>query len=490
MNKESILNFFKDEYLIILIFLLAVIVRFYNLGGESIWYDEAVSVAVSKLGFIDQIKWIISNTNEANPPFYYMVLHTWIPVFGDSEYVSRIPSAFFGSLSVLAMYLFGKLIFNKRAGIIAALILALAVFHVRYAQEARGYTLMVCLILVSYYFLIKLMDGRKTSYAVGYVVSSVLLVYTHFYGVMFILAENIFCFSLFLKNKRIGMLGLGKWFKLQVITGLFMLPSLILLVARALNIQEGWWIPEPDTEQIYEYLTIYAGSIYLLILFAAFSVYSVINIGKTRGPGNTKKPLKSPKDSPDGIGISEGGKLYMLFLILVVPILIPFLISRVSSPILIFRYTIGASLAFYLLASKGISEISNIWIVRALAALIVVFSFVSLNYYYKMPTKHQWREVMSDIEARSGYGDVIVVFPPREEVPAKYYSHRKDLKIIPLRGKFPALENLGDKNVWFVIHASPLNRERTREGLSGQYDFISEKHFVRLDLFQLRKKKK
>ena len=95
---------------------------------------------------------------------------------------------------------------------------------------------------------------------------------------------------------------------------------------------------------------------------------------------------------------------------------------------------------------------------------------------------------MSDIEARSGYGDVIVVFPPREEVSAEYYSHRKDLKIIPMRDKFPSLDNLGDKSVWFILHAHPLNRERTREGLSGRYDLISEKHFVKLDLFQLREK--
>src|SRR5271167_2515259 len=162
---------------------------------------------------------------------------------------------------------------------------------------------------------------------------------------MILLAQNIFCFSLFLKNKRIGILGLGRWFKLQIITGLLILPSIILLAVITLKIQKGFWIPEPDTEQIFDYFTIYAGSIYLLILFTAFSIYSAISIGKTSDLGNHKELFESLKNYPDDLGLSEGGRLYMLLLLLVVPVLIPFLISQVSSPVLIFRYTIGASLA-------------------------------------------------------------------------------------------------------------------------------------------------
>jgi len=47
MKKGSVLGFLNDNYLIILIFIVGVIPRFYDLGGESVWYDEAVSIAVS-----------------------------------------------------------------------------------------------------------------------------------------------------------------------------------------------------------------------------------------------------------------------------------------------------------------------------------------------------------------------------------------------------------------------------------------------------------
>ena len=85
---------------------------------------------------------------------------------------------------------------------------------------------------------------------------------------------------------------------------------------------------------------------------------------------------------------------------MLVPILVPFLISLVSSPILVFRYTIGASLAFYLLASNGIGNLNNRWLILAAAGLIVLFSYFNISAYYKTVGKHQWREVMSYIESQ------------------------------------------------------------------------------------------
>ncbi|MGH7849906.1 MAG: glycosyltransferase family 39 protein, partial [Thermodesulfobacteriota bacterium] len=415
------------------------------------------------------------------------VLSVWTPVFGDSEAVSRIPSAIFGSLSVLAMYAVGRQLFDKKAGLVAALILALSAFHLRYAQEARGYTLMVCLILVSYYSFLRLTIRRSTLYAAVYVVSTALLVYTHYYGTMIILAQNIFCFTLLLRKRKIGEIGIGGWIKLQAMTGLVLLPGLVFLAVIALKIQKGFWVPEPSSEAIWQFLTIYAGSVYLLILFLVFSVYAAagLRIGK---PAQVKKPGKTSAGPAQAAGLSEGEKLYMLLVWVAVPVIVPYLISLVSSPILIFRYTIGASLAFYLLASRGAGRLNNVWLVSSAALLIIVLSYFSLKNYFTYPQKHQWREVMSDIETRSKYGDVIVVYPSYEKIVSDYYSHKKGLNIIPLKDKFPSLEGLGNNNLWLVIHAHPLNRERARQGLSDRYNFVTERHYYRLDLFQLREK--
>ena len=93
---------------------------------------------------------MLNNARETNPPFYYVLLHFWVLVFGDSEFSLRFLSVGLGSVSIIAIYALGKLLFNKRAGIIAALILAVSVFHIQFAQEARGYTLTVLLTLISF----------------------------------------------------------------------------------------------------------------------------------------------------------------------------------------------------------------------------------------------------------------------------------------------------------------------------------------------------
>src|SRR3990172_4556073 len=487
MKKGSVLGFLKDNYLIILIFIVGVIPRFYDLGGESVWYDEAVSITVSKLGFADIIKWVFDNPAETNPPFYYMILSFWVPVFGDSEFIARVPSAVLGSLSIFAVYAVGKLLYNKKTGLVAALILATSVFHIRYAQEARGYTLMVCLMLVSYYCLLQLTIKNRTMYAAAYVASTALLVYTHYYGVMIILAQNIFCLTLLIKYKKIGELGIGGWFKLQVITALFLLPCFVFLAVIALKIQKGFWISEPTSEDIWQYFTIYSGSIYLLILFLAFSLYSVIGLRKVKDSKRAKKSLGPASERPGALGISQGWRLYMLLLWMLVPVVVPFLISLVSSPILIFLYTIGASLAFYLLASNGIGNLNDRRLILAAAGLIIIFSYFNISAYYKTVGKHQWREVMSHIESNARTGDVIVVSPIYERITAAYYNRRKDIKIVPLVKTFPSFEGLGDGNIWFVFHAHPESRKNTREGLGRKFN-INEMSYYKLDLFQLREK--
>ena len=72
-----------------------------------------------------------------------------------------------GSLSVLLIYKFGKELFNKNAGLIAALIMAVSVFQIKYSQEARTYSLIVFLTLLSNYFFLRLLSGYKFKYVSG-----------------------------------------------------------------------------------------------------------------------------------------------------------------------------------------------------------------------------------------------------------------------------------------------------------------------------------
>jgi len=488
MHHKSVISLVQDNFLLVLIVLTGIVLRVYNLGAESIWYDESISIAVSKLSITDQLTWNIVQ-NESNPPFYYIVLHFWIPLFRDSEFISRLPSVVFGSLSIPAIYAVGKLMFNKRVGLLAALVLAVSVLHINYSQEARGYTLMVLLTLFSFYSLLRMTGNRKRLYGVIYVISNVLLMYTHYYGALIVLLQNIFYFTLFLRDRKAGEIDLRRWLTLQAVTGLLFLPGFLLWAKVTLSIQRGFWVPEPTLGSVAGYFTAYAGSGLLLIVFVMFALLSVVGFQNIKDSRRLKNFLQDFGNVPESLGITSGSVMYLLILWLLVPILIPFIISMTSTPVLVFRYTICASLAFYLLVSKGISNLANNRLVLAVSVVIVALSFVNVYKLYERIDKPQWREAMKGIETDAGYGDIVLIFPSYQKDPAEYYKHRDDLKVITMSERLPTLPELGYRYIWIVIPADLQDTRSLKSDISTRYNLLSERSYVGLNVLQLSEKK-
>src|SRR5437868_13233477 len=110
--------------------------RLLHLGAKSLWLDEILSVSIARLdapGFRNIVfSW------EANMALYYALLRAWVHV-GDSEVILRLPSALASIATVPLVYLIGRRLFSQSVGLIAALLLAVNLFAIRYAQEARSY---------------------------------------------------------------------------------------------------------------------------------------------------------------------------------------------------------------------------------------------------------------------------------------------------------------------------------------------------------------
>ena len=176
-NKLSILS----------IIFVGFLLRIYDLGNESLWYDEGCSLNFA----VQEINKIFFQ-NEKSPPLYYLFLHFWIKLFGTSEFSIRLPSALFGTISIWLIYLTGKNIFNKKAALTGALILSLNKYHIFYSQEARVYELTALLTLLSMYFFIRKNLLKKNWGALGYLFFSSLLMYSYIYGLFIIFAKNIY----------------------------------------------------------------------------------------------------------------------------------------------------------------------------------------------------------------------------------------------------------------------------------------------------------
>jgi predicted membrane-bound mannosyltransferase len=72
---------------LLLIILLALALRVYHLGFQSLWIDESFTrlYSESPLSYL----WTTGFRSETNPPLYYTALHVWMLFFGASEWKTK-----------------------------------------------------------------------------------------------------------------------------------------------------------------------------------------------------------------------------------------------------------------------------------------------------------------------------------------------------------------------------------------------------------------
>jgi hypothetical protein len=180
------------------------------------WIDEAIAVGIASHdpGEIPALL-----RQDGSPPLYYLLLHGWMAIAGEGEAAARALSLVFAAVAVpVAWWAAG----GRRAGMVAAAIVAICPFLTYYAQEARMYTLVAVLSLVATAAFIR----RRP---VILVVALTLLLYTHTWGV-FLLA-----------GFAVAGLRRGGLVPLAVVDVLY-LPWVPSLVSQALHTGAPWSI--------------------------------------------------------------------------------------------------------------------------------------------------------------------------------------------------------------------------------------------------------
>jgi uncharacterized membrane protein len=171
-----------EQYYIWLILLLAGAVRFTGLVRRDFWYDEAFTGIAVKENFHDMVVMIV---NDVHPPLYYLALKMFAGFFNYSVFGIRLFSAIFGVMCVWAVYLVAKELFDKRAALWSAFVVAVSPFAIQYSQEARMYSMLVFLILISAYFFLVGLRTNKIKYFVLWGFFMGLSMLTHYMGIIF-----------------------------------------------------------------------------------------------------------------------------------------------------------------------------------------------------------------------------------------------------------------------------------------------------------------
>src|SRR5262249_52801692 len=92
--------------------------------------------------------WELLHNFDAYNGLYYLLLHYWMSVFGDSVFAMRLPSALAMAAAAGCVTHIGRQMFCARAGLFAGLAFAAMPSVSAYAQQARGYALTVLAVAV------------------------------------------------------------------------------------------------------------------------------------------------------------------------------------------------------------------------------------------------------------------------------------------------------------------------------------------------------
>jgi mannosyltransferase len=168
----------------------AAALRFGTLGLQAYHHDEIVTASrILRDGF-----WHAMNAvgfSESAPPLYYAVAWAWTQLTGTGELGLRSVSALAGVATVPVAYLIGAELRSRRAGVVAAALVAVNPMLLWYSQEARAYALFSLLTAVSFlYFARALRRGRRRDFT-GWGVASALALGTHYFAAFPIAAEAV-----------------------------------------------------------------------------------------------------------------------------------------------------------------------------------------------------------------------------------------------------------------------------------------------------------
>jgi len=156
MHKQ---RFFPSHFLLILILLLGTALRFYHLDTQSFWNDEGNSARLAER----PIRLILEGAaGDIHPPGYYLLLHTWRSVAGESEFALRSFSAWCGVLTIAVVAAVGHRAGGWGTASAAALFIAIHPLAVYYSQEARMYALLGLASALTLWQAVALVESQKS----------------------------------------------------------------------------------------------------------------------------------------------------------------------------------------------------------------------------------------------------------------------------------------------------------------------------------------
>ncbi|HBY95036.1 MAG TPA: hypothetical protein DEP84_13935 [Chloroflexi bacterium] len=418
-----------SRLLLVPFLLLSFALRAYHLDFQSFWSDEGISL----LRASEPLGEMLRTMPVEHAPGYFVLLHFWLRLTGESDFAVRFLSLSPSVLAVVLAYRLAADLGNRRAGLIAALLLATNTFQVWYAQEARMYSWLLATSLGSVWLLwlmLRTTAGRlrPAVYGLGYTSLTAATIYLHHYGFLVPLTHAVFVPVWLWHNRtaakrRVPLHRGMRWVIAAAATGLLYLPWL----PHSLGIFgfPGWRAPLDPRQLPWRYLTAYTVGDPMPAPWHAWlsGLYLVLALVGAAGWGRRQRTAG---------------------LLLVLSVLVPLaaaIVLAVRQPDFHERYTIMISAPLLLLVGGAVGvqgldrsgqaptrkrrpAIHNVSVALLLAGLVGA-NGLALQRLYTDSRLHKpdFRGAARRVEALEAPGDVVLVDGPDPQKVFLHYYH-------------------------------------------------------------------
>jgi len=443
---------------------IGLILRFWELDRLSFWYDETTSA-----GYADSPTWhsmFLSLQGDVHPIGYFALLRLWSELFGNTDFSLRALSAMFGVLAIPLMLKVARRVCELPQALLATLIFTLSPFQIYYSQEARAYSLVTFLVLLSFALFLDLWraEGRiATAFSLALVNASI--VFTNYCAGLAVIAQILTVATLWgtvpaEKRREVMLLYGGS----LIFSAVLFAPWLKIFSSQFHVVQQTIWISSPDADDIVDTLTAFMlgwrsrNAFTIKILFAILSLCAVAGLLRTQ-----REDLEEPERK---LSFKRGIALALIWLLF--PITAGWLWSQTNSSIYIDRAFIGSSPALYLLIAI-LSDKCSLPLIRLLPVPLALI--VMLRMYPRLYTgkyKEDWRSTVSIFERRSSPSSQILFESPAGLLTFRRYATRPPEVLTMEKGEATAEEvwiirSLSDKRL------SGLIRQMRRMGYRKRF---------------------